>query len=1250
MNSNKYPLCLRKLRAPFVIMLTVVLSATASAQAVTAIDTVSAPTQAIPATTGTANGTDTDLVIMSPFEVRASSDTGYQASETLAGNRLNTNLRDLGNAVSVINSQFLQDIGATNAEDLLTYTTSSEVSSIRGNFAGFGDGRLLQEDTSSSTNRVRGLAAADNTRDFFRTNIPWETYNTDGVDLQRGPNSILFGQGSPAGIINTRLKQALFKNGTSVSFRVDDEGSVRTVLDTNQVLMRRELAVRVIGLSNQQEYKQEPAFVHDKRVYAALRYEPRFLRFGSARTIIKVNFEGGKVDSNRPHILPPNDAVTPWFLDGTVDGRRSNDTWATFPNLNKSTYVPQQASDNNSGLPNMGQTYQILDVGGVVTPNPYYSPWVGGIGRVGGATGLFDFIGDGGSTGYVMRAHAQGRGGLSTSGTVAGSIAGEPYATMVGIPLYSDYAISAGLPLSEFGQYKNKVITDPSIFNFYKQMLEGDNKSEKSKFNAVNVNIAQTFFHDHLGLEAAYNRESVRDQRTAFLNYDRYTIYVDINSVYTDGTPDGNPLNGFADGTPNPNVGRPYTVDDGKSGNTINWTDREAMRLTGFARYDFGQRHKGWWARVLGRQTVTGLLARETVETDRRQFYQWGNLDPNYRNNQMVPGSSYFNEGELSYNVVTYLGGSIASRTSASGANIPGMSQIVGPRGTVQARVFNSRWNAPGVNPADPWTNERYPVGHPSRESKQNANPANYVGWTTIPVQIVRAEDGYRDQLTTQANLRKIQVDSQALVWQGNFWDNTIVMTGGIRRDHARRWERSLSLSGASFLDLSPGNYRLPDEVNTGGDMKSTSRSGMIVVHLTNFISRNLPVSVSAFYNRSKNFQPESGRVDVYGEPLPLPSGDTKDYGVLLETRNRKLSLRVTRYETKAKNVSSNALTGAYYLGRSFADGQNYVNRYEYDWDGFTSATAIPTPNPGNGKYNYIPDAGENWDDARAREAAAIAGWRAWEAQVDPRFLKAWGINLQNPLDGIDQVRSTTPVGFALTEDATSKGYEIEFTAQPLPNWRISINASKTDASRSNIGGPNLVDFITTYENVLQTTKAGDVRLYWGDTTQPTTRLQWRKEIGTEWWQRSLQEGSRIAEMREWRANMITTYNFRKGFLKGFRVGAGVRWQDEVAIGYPTIALDKDGNVVDPTVVNPFSATYDVGNPYMGPSETNIDLWVGYNRRLFKGRITWDIQLNVRDVGKKDGLIPINTQPDGSAAAYRIRYGQSWSLSSSFKF
>ena len=78
--------------------------------------------------------------------------------------------------------------------------------------------------------------------------------------------------------------------------------------------------------------------------------------------------------------------------------------------------------------------------------------------------------------------------------------------------------------------------------------------------------------------------------------------------------------------------------------------------------------------------------------------------------------------------------------------------------------------------------------------------------------------------------------------------------------------------------------------------------------------------------------------------------------------------------------------------------------------------------------------------------------------------------------------------------------------------------------------------------------------------------------------------------------------------------------------------------------------SFDIANPYRGPAETNVDLWVGYGKKaIFRG-VDWRVQLNVRNVFSDDELIPITTQPDGTPPGYRIGPIRTFTLSNTFKF
>ncbi|MBK8479116.1 MAG: TonB-dependent receptor [Opitutaceae bacterium] len=1275
-----------------------------------------------------------EVVVLSPFEVTATANSGYSAATTLAGNRLNTELRDIGSAVSVVTSEFLKDVGATDNRTLLQYTTGSEVGGSYGNFAGTGDGAKLDEAgklmTPNSNTRVRGLAAADNTRDFFLTDIPWDGYAVDGVDLQRGANSILFGMGSPAGIINTRSKQAMFRNANEVQFRVGSYGANRQSLDVNRVLIEDQLAVRVAALRNDDQFKQDPAQSKDERFYTALRFEPAFLKKNGMRTILKANYEAGRVRSNNPRTMPPVDMITPWFRTGTYAGLDVDGKATTYKNLNRETFIPIQLTDDNTPRANHGQIRQKYNgstiPAGVLAhypngiaggaPNPNYNPWIGNFAQQYGSPMAFYTDSESGLAGpmRVIEPRQNFAGALASNGTVDNGINGVNWTRPGAIASYADYARAAGLPYSNAGVYKDMSITDSSIFDFYNQLMDGPNKREWQDFRTYNVSLAQTFFNDQIGFELAYNNELFKRGQVSLLSGSRQAIFVDINKVYGDGTPDaGVNADPFSDGTPNPFVGRAFLSDNGQGNNSTYRSEKENKRATIFATHDFSKDGKNWALRFLGKQTVTGLFG-EDEDTNDSQSWIRATASDNYAA-AISAGTNYrINANEMVPNPVIYLGPSLLNSSTVSGAYLPNPSKKFElPNGTV--RVLNpvvdgkSIWKpstTPGtptyVDPAAPWINNYYPNIAPYNNSgatylsTQAENPANYIGWTDVPVTWVDSENSEAERIANTTSIRKVRsrVTSDAFVWQGNFLDNSLVGTWGVRKDIAKSWTTAYNSNSGPWtskdktrtVTFADSRGRLlwdpyvlenheiignPNSYTAFNRLQVTSHSWMVVAHLMDLpglkkLTERSPVMVSLFYNKSSNFQPSSQRVDIYGTPLAPPTGTTTDQGILLETRDGKYSLKINKYETASKNVSNSSLSNLGFIGESQRRSGDWVNHFEFDWEDNNVSSKPATPDSQSSRYNYEPsqrerdlakkngfpggtpelDAAANveaWRLANEREKQVIAAWRTYQANVDPRFYAAWGMDFKRPFTAAgrgDGIQASQPAGLAVTEDSVSKGYEIEFNAQVTKNWRLTFNASKTTAQRFNVGGEALSEFVKNYEDALSggVGSAGDLRVWWGGAGNETALFQWNQQIGADYAMLKLLEGTNVPELRKWRFNGITNYDFDSGFLKGVNVGGGVRYESSVIIGYPVIPSTTAGKV-----------NYDLTSPYKGDSEMNFDLWVGYTRKVWRD-VEWQIQLNVRNAFVGNELIPITTQPDGTPAAYRIRPPQTWQLTNTFRF
>ncbi len=1215
------------------------------------------------------NVNEEDIYELSPFEISTSQDQGYNAETTLAGNRLNTELRDVGSAVTVITSEFIKDVGATDNSSLLQYTTGTEVGGMRGNFAGVGDAASLNEDTirPNQNTRVRGLAAADNTRDFFRTDIPWDAYNVERVDLQRGPNSILFGQGSPAGIINTGLKGALFADTGQTELKFGSYGSYRGTLDINRVILEDELAIRVNALHDHEKYQQDPAYSRDQRVYAALRYEPKFLNKNGSRTIIKMNFESGSIDSNNPRFLPPADAITPWFTD-----------------LGQATYNQFQAFDHLSGRADHGQfRVNLATTGG---PNPAYEPYIGTFGFPSGRPGPTVFTANGKQSMWVTDILGPFlKGGIGPDGNIDANIDAIPDNGWVSLNGTAQWAINSGAPFSKAGLWKNNLITDPSIFDFFNKLIDGDTKEEWQDFWVYNMNVAQTFFHDKMGVSLDYNREHYENGQKALLPGE-VRLQIDPMAIYGDGTPHVGLLDGgdpYSNGTANPNVGRAFVSTNNAWSNRSLDSDRETTRATAFISHDFDNGSDNWFLRVLGTHTLTGLLGKETLKSDAREWQRYGIFDDGYYALHDLPAERF--NGRLNPTQVIYLGDSLLGR-SIQGANIPSISghpTIQG--GPVQ--YFDSTWVATDVDPSALWYNGFYPTGSENYFSTQSENPSNYAGWKTYPLNFVDAETSAaaRDRLTTKATLNKATTRSQALVWQGKWLNNSIVTIAGWRKDVAESWAFDMSPNdfdpyrNRGSVDLSPSHYQLPSE---GARAEVESRSYSVVAHLMDLpylqdLTKELPFEVSLYYNRSTNFKPDSSRVDIYGEQHPAPSGKTVDQGIRLETRDRRYSVRINHYETSNSNATSTAINAAA-IGNWMQLTQNYANVFDYNiasWSLDATAAGVQAAdtdifgglnnsvdfnamrynfhlfNDGRTFSNqavYSPDGA--WVVDPVLERTVIDAVRTFQRAVDPRFWEAWRINTFGdfgPPTG--EATYTVPTGFAIIEDNVSEGWEIELSAEPVKGWRLSANASKTDARRTNVGNPHIREFLELVQSSLKIAEGngvGRLQHYWGTEDVVTAGKNWYDgeglvgAPGSEWKLAQLVENTTVPELREWRVNLISNYEFTEGTLTGLNLGGGMRYQSSVIIAYP-----PTGDPNDPT-----SVEYDLDNPVEGPSETNFDFWVGYQKPL-TSKIHWRIQLNVYNAFSGDNdLIPITAQPTGEIAAYRISPKRSWSISNTFEF
>lgn len=1106
-----------------------------------------------------------ETVILSPFVVEAEEDRGYQATSTLAGTRLRTELKDVGAAVSVVTSQFLTDTASTTLKDLLVYTTNTEMGGFEGNFSGVSSGTFSNPEggfaSPNQQTRVRGLAGADLTRDFFPTNIGMDSYNTERVDISRGANAILFGLGSPAGIINNQLKVPnLQKDSYKAQLAYSRFDSHREVIDLNESIIKNVLGLRVIALNDERKYRQKPAYEEDKRLYAVLKWEPKLLK--NSLTQFQVSYEMGDQDSNRPRPTPPHDGLTVWYNV-----------------LNKLALDPT----NNT-----------------VASSPFLSAHLAQPGRwFGQVAAIFTDPNSG----------AQGGGGVPASMVNSVNTAGVPFGTWYAVGSYTSRGNSPDFFLNRqfapagqaySGLWRYQEIRDPSVFNFYDQLLDGPNKWEGADFRALNAVFRQTFFQDKLGFELVFDQQDFNRRNFNTISFDAATILVDMQSK-------------LIDGSVNPNFGRPYLASD-SIGNGLVESDREAFRATTFAIADF--RKKEGLLRFLGRHVVTGVYSDLQADSFNRFYNGYAySLDLNaYSNNAN-------NRSYPAYAAVHYLGPSIANLSSPAGANIGALTAVHRPQASTTALVFDARVNQ----------------------------------WVKPTLSLLDYEKNL-DQLYSSASKATNSTQSRSAVWQAYLLKDLLVGTVGWRQD-----EYDLRDAGAPKLVAVTGEtnpfdptWVLPSTPTIYAKDSTVSWSG--VLHAPRFVKRLLPdgTDFSLSYNEAENFRPSAAVADVYGRPFSPPSGSTKDIGATLSLRDGKFVLRVVKYETVQANDSAtfyntfwpgNDIVRAMNGLRSNLVNENIINK----WFGFTP-----------GHPNYLPIRASLSDPAQANVAnptltAAEQTFRnAWFTQrtaaewlrpVDPLLASSW--KFTQPTAGGNWT-ATRPPNVGNIANTVSKGIEIEATWNPLPNLRMTFNAAKQEASRSNVGS-DFAEFIeknlplwTDGDGVLATSTRSmngfeDIP-YFGSFTGSLLGRDAINNMYIPYLNAVAAEGSPVQELRKWRFNFVANYDFRSGRLKGFSVGGAARWQDKVAVGFPVVRNARGVWV------------YDVKNPYYGSDELDYDFWTRYGRSFNKGKLRWSIQLNIRDLFGTDDLIAVSAQPNGQIASARIPQPNKWTVTNSFEF
>jgi outer membrane receptor protein involved in Fe transport len=1228
----------------------------------------------VPVTTAPA-APGSETVTLSPFEVNAQQAQGYFTPNTTTGTRLANNIGDIPSAVTVIDKQQIQNTNAQNINDIMMYEAGTEGSHTYTPYTGFTESGRVDDalagsnDNTSSigglntlSTRINGLGAPDNEVDDFYGlyRIPFDTYNVQSIEIDRGPNSLMFGSGSAAGIVNAASTEAqLDKLSGDVSFQGSSFGGYRETADLNIPLIRNHVALYVAQELNSVGMQRAPSSDLTRRQYATITIDP----FKSHKTKITAYAEFYNNYANDQNTLLPEDFVTPWLAAGK-------------PEMNPITGMVTDLATGKVLGPYVSST---------TSPN-YVAGEVTGTGGLTSITSAMFQPGIGASSAHFTEMYANGQYlygfqpqqtlGSNYNGLIPPQVPTSPLTASqalvrsefmtnsiqlpipgVGAP-GTPVTLINGLPNGGYSSYFVPGVVNQAIYNAQTgPNIDGEDytQSRARTYHAdLQQNIISSSTFGSLDFDLGYFRQEYHD------------LEVDPENQHNNGNPAENSLivdtNAYLlNGAPNAYAGSTFMEDYQGDGfyhpeTNTNW---RAM-LT----YSFDLRDKlPSWLQWLGHHR---LMAEASTHDDIQQSIRLRTI---------------INGGDGSYTSELYQYNNqpvIAGNWDWPGATNEYRWQYMSSPGSTAATQQTSLLGIPGF-------------GSPTNVTATTYNYYTNQWVNSALTQASPAFNGYQINENVQ--------DQKTYYWQSFFWNDRIVGSVGLNDDVVKN--RGAATIYNAIINGVPtpttNNPGLVSDVNglpnpalkyalgpwnptsyagvyapgtsqlameTLGEIGGNTYSeGFVVKPFENWsgidaaanngnIIAGVLRTLGFTFNKSDNFNPPTASyTDLLGQPLGKPAGTEKDYGLEIATPDKKLYMRMTWFRSN----NQNNITG---VSQTLTDRELYIDQNEMkNW-----ATDIVELESGEN-----PASTQFGNQATFPLTAAQYQTMGQLTGLSPVYLESGG----EPLTG----------GYysgEATNTYAAAGYDLELTYNPLPNWTLKFTGSRQSAQISQVdqqakayqavrmpvwttavapaaysgvytnwagAGSSAIAYLGSFWNSYG--YDGNVGDTGGPNNGPSTVSNYYNGVVTvPIAVEEAAQGSDVPELTPYNWNVLTNYQFVSGPLKNLGIGGGLRWMSSTIQGYygatQASLLNASGQV----------AADDLSKPIYTPAELHVDGWISYAFKLpfDDGKVKCTVQLNCVDITSNGYILPIQYNLDGTPYTYSIVPPRQWSLTARFSF
>jgi len=760
-----------------------------------------------------------------------------------------------------------------------------------------------------------------------------------------------------------------------------------------------------------------------------------------------------------------------------------------------------------------------------------------------------------------------------------------------------------------------------NIFDYHNNLFAGTTNEVVTEFDLYQAIFDQELFNGRAGIEIAFDRQKRHQSRfNAFSSRNSKQISIDFT---THQAPGDQNYDGVADRLLNENFGRPVVRwDDNPT--KQEWDEQNTVRATAFGTVNFkdfiGDDKLG---SLLGKHTITGLYEGKTIDSRYRQTRgAW------WADSGLWPGSVHISNG-LNDNFRRIVKTQVYLGPSAVGLASPDDVRIEGPIET----------NFPQIG-------DEFGIWYFNNSSSVDDGEINT--WRVI-------------ENLQSANIAKNELVSNAFSLQSKFFGGNLVTMWARRHDKLVSYQRiqdtqrygvpgTFDANGKEILPLRldlPGINEVDGNFNEGLlfledepasiDRDYTTTLSYVGNYPENILGE-LPfgIDLTGHYYEAESFEPAGISNNILNQPLANPFGMTREKGFTAAFLNGRFSIRYNEFKTINANARTNLGGGlndivgniGFFLSR-IADAEDSGLPFA---PSFADSSLTQETIPSNRERTTGTDG----------DLLGIDSYNEYYSRIidllPPEVQAIYNYRITRQEDGTVIAENDPVRNLSSTRDFEATGREIDAVGQLTENLTVSLSVAQQKTVVSNTGSVAIPLLREIDENI---TRLGfrdlrDSPFQTEDVTYGNRYDQVIKRVITE----KARDNTVSPEQREWRVNFVSRYDFNDGVLRGLSVGGALRYQDKVAAGYPNL-LDETGAVIP-----------DVGNPFFGPDELNGDAFIRYKKQFGDGNFEWTVQLNARNLYRKNGNddIPISINPDGQVALTRIPNSREFFLTNTFSF